>query len=266
VTSHLVFTLAAPFGAFCDTGSSAGMADKPTRLDPTCSALVGFLGAALGEPRERLRALSAAWSFGVRTGVRPRPDPKPDYHTITPPKRPEGRDCWTRFEELRSHLAGGDTTGSIQSWRAFWSLGLWTVSVVSRGGGGTPLETIAAALKAPHYTLYVGRKAYPIGLPPDPKIVDATTLVDAHAAYGWPWTRHTELADALEPLKVQMTGETRSEFIYDLEYPGAPKPAREERRDDLPDHAVSASGILIRGFRTRTVGVAFAFPGDRPDA
>jgi CRISPR system Cascade subunit CasD len=123
------------------------------------------------------------------------------------------------------------------------------------------LETIAAALKAPHYALYVGRKAYPIGLPPDPQIVDATTLVETHTAYGWPWTRHTELADLLGPLKTHVSDATSQEFIYDLDYPGAPRPVREERRDDLPDHTISAVGTLIRGFRMRTVGVAFAFPG-----
>jgi CRISPR system Cascade subunit CasD len=256
MTSYLVFTLAAPFGAFCDTASSAGTADKPTRLDPTCSALVGFLGAALGEPREQLGSLSAALWIAVRIGVRPRPDPKPDYHTITPPMRPEGRERWARFEELRGHLGGGDTAGSIQSWRGFWSLGLWTASVASRGKSGPPLDTIATALKAPRYPLYVGRKAYPVGLPPDPQIVDATTLVNAHTAYGWPWTRHARLADALEPL-VQMTSEISDEFIYDLDHPEAPKPAREERREDVPDHAMGESGALIRGFRTRTVGVAF---------
>jgi CRISPR system Cascade subunit CasD len=259
VTAHLVFTLAAPFGSFCDTASSATMAHKPTRLEPTCSALVGLLGAALGEPRERLADLAAAWCIAVRTGVRPRPDPKPDYHTITPPRAPEGRQYWTRFEELRGLLSGGETAGSIQSRRAFWSCGLWTVSIAARERRGPAFEVLESALKAPRYPLYVGRKAYPLGLPPDPQVIDAPTVVEAHTKYGWPWTRHHQLVEVLGRAAAGDGG--HDEIVYHLDYPGAPKPAREEHRNDVPDHRIGASGALIRGFGARRVGIAFVLRG-----
>ena len=46
---HLVFTVMAPLGAWgSPSRSAANAAYKPTELDPSRSAVIGILGAALG--------------------------------------------------------------------------------------------------------------------------------------------------------------------------------------------------------------------------
>jgi CRISPR system Cascade subunit CasD len=200
VTQQLVFTLAAPYGAFAVTFNAANAAVKSTRLDPPKSALVGLLGAALGLERLALNDLADRLFVAVRVGLRPRPDPKPDYHTITPPVPPRDSGPWTRFEELRAALSGLADQGAILSSRHHWQTGLWTVAVARRGGGGPPLSELRDALTHPRWPLYAGRKACGLGLPPDPDIIEASGPVEALDSYGWPWTRQPRLREHLSQL------------------------------------------------------------------
>lgn len=283
VIPQLVLTLAAPYGSFAVTFNAANAAVKATRLDPPKSAIVGLLGAALGRGRLELNALSDGLFVAVRTGVPPRPDPKPDYHTITPPIPPRERGPWTRFEELRPALSGLADAGAILSTRHHWETGLWLVALARRGEEGPGLEELRDALEAPRWPLYAGRKACALGLPPDPAIIPAAGPIAALDAYGWPWTRHAALETLLKPLVDRTRGgapgrddaaraaEPSRSFAlsFDLDYPGAPgRTERFEREEaDEPFHGGS-EGRLIRGFRARRVGFvsAQASPGASPGA
>jgi CRISPR system Cascade subunit CasD len=254
VTSHLAFTVAAPYGAFAVSFNAANAAEKATRLDPPKSALVGLLGAALGLERIGLNDLADGLSMAVRVGVRPRPDPRPDYHTITPPVPPRDSGPWTRFEELRKALSGLADSGAILSARHYWQTGLWTLVAARRVAGDPTLLELRDALAQPRWPLYAGRKACILGLPPDPQIVEAPGPVEALDAYGWPWTRHPSLREPLAPLAEAVERAPGFELRYDIDYPGAPQASLEVEMVDEPFHGGSRER-LIRGFRSRRVGM-----------
>ena len=255
MTQQLVFTLAAPYGAFAVTFNAANAAVKATQLDPPKSALVGLLGAALGLERLALNELADRLFVAVRTGLRPRPDPKPDYHTITPPAPPRNSGPWTRFEELRPALSGLAEPGAILSNRHYWQMGLWTAAVARHGAEGPTLDELQGALACPHWPLYAGRKACGLGLPPDPVILEALGPAEALDAYGWPWTRHPRLRECLADLPKAVEKASGFDLRYDLGYPGAPQTSLEVEVVDEPFHGGS-EGRLIRGFRPRWVGIA----------
>ncbi|WP_051341591.1 type I-E CRISPR-associated protein Cas5/CasD [Azospirillum halopraeferens] len=271
---QVCFTLMAPYGAWGAASlSSATTAWKATESDPPKSALIGLLGAALGLERGGLAALSAALRVAVRTGIRPVRDPRPDFHTVSRARRPEGRGRWSRFEEVRPALAGQEHTGALLSKREYWSCGLWTVALAAVDPDAAPPDRLAAALASPRWPLYAGRKSCTPGLPPDPEIVTAAGPAAALAAYGWPWQRRPAMAAALAPLirwKAER-GETET-LAWDEDYPGAPEPGdghtvRAVRRRDLPDPLPLDGGRIYQRFRERTERRAvFPAPPDEAEA
>ena len=249
---HLVFTLAAPYGAWGSASlSSATTAHKATELDPSKSALTGLLGAALGFARPRLGELAKHLRVAVWVLARPERDPAPDYHTITRADPPSGREHWGRFEELRSHLAGGEAKGSLISRREYWSGGLWTAAVWSDHPEAGP-GRLAEALAAPRWPLYAGRKSCTLGLPPDPEVIAAAGPVAALRAYGRPEERHPALAPLLKRLTARTDG--GGELLFDPDYPGAPPPNRHLRilrRLDRCDPLELAEGRVYPRYHER---------------
>lgn len=259
VFPQLCFTVMAPHGAWgAASPSSATTAWKPTELDPPKSAIVGLLGAALGLERTALGALAADLRIAVRTGIRPRHEPRPDYHTISRARRPEGRQHGSRFEELRSSLSGNDDSGTMLSKREYWNCGLWSVAVSA--GGATELTDLTSALSAPHWVLYAGRKACMLGLPPDPALIEAAGPIAALSAYGWPWERHPALVagdGALLPLLRLKEQLNEPEMLaLDEDYPGALPPGnasiqRRLTRRDQPDPLPLPGGRIYQRFHDR---------------
>lgn len=258
---QLCFTLMAPYGAWgAASPSSATTAWKATELDPPKSAIIGLLGAAMGMERATLGALAADLRIAVRTGLRPRHEPRPDYHTISRARRPEGRQHWSRFEELRASLAGSDESGAILSKREYWTCGLWGVAVAAVGQG-TNLSTLADALAGPRWVLYAGRKSCMLGLPPDPELLEAAGPVAALAAYRWPWERHPGLIDGttgpLQPLVGLKARLKEPEMLaVEADYPGAPTQAdgmiqRRVNRRDQPAPLRLESGRIYQRFHER---------------
>ena len=230
---HLVFTLYAAHGAWgAATLSSANTAWRATELDPGLSHVCGILGAAIGLPRSDLGSLAETLWFGSRALIPAQREAAPDYHTITPPTPPAGRDHrrgWTRFEELRPALSPGrGPQGSVQSWREYWTHGLWLVVLRQRDDDAAALDTVAGALRRPRHPLFAGRKSCPLGLPLDPEMVAADGPVDALALYGTPWDRHPELAGRLGPLP------TPGPLRLDADFPNAPVHLRRLERRDRP--------------------------------
>lgn len=262
--AHLCFTLAAPYGAWgAASQSSATTAWKATELDPSRSALTGLLGAALGLERAHLGRLSEALRFAVRTGIRPTRDPQPDYHTISRAHRPEGREHWSRFEELRPALAGGKQEGALLSRREYWSLGLWTVAVATLDPAGVPLDRLEQALRTPRWPLYAGRKACTLGLPPDPGVLTGPGPLSVLLEYGWPWQRKPGLDRPLFLLRRAVeAAEAVQTLAVDEDYPGAPVAdaatgaLRALRRRDRPDPLPLPGGRIYQRFQERTELVA----------
>jgi len=268
MAGHLVFTLYAPLAGWGpQTGSNATTARKASQGHPSRSHVLGLVGAALGLQSHELPRLEA-YLLALRVGIAPVREPKPDYHTVANGRRPKGKTRWTRFEELRWQIAGDDGPGTMLSAREHVSHGLWTAALTPRPEADLPfpLEEIAQALRAPVYPLHAGRRACPLGLPPDPKVVEQPGMWEAFDAYGWPWARSPEkgvLATVMERLRQDAlrphdaTGarpdKDRTDFqvFFDEGYPGGPASNRRQvRRRDVADHRLH-DGALLRLFRER---------------
>jgi CRISPR system Cascade subunit CasD len=262
MVQHLIFTVLAPLGSWGSPGSTAANAAlKLTELAPTRSALIGLLAACMGLERHRQSMLARALLLAVRTDVAPSREPLPDFHTVTRGKRPDREGSWTRFEEVRLTEGLRSHEGCILSRRESFNGGLWTVAValmkpdiasdLGEDFASATLDTVASALKCPVYVPYIGRRCYPLGLPLDPEVIEASGPVEAMAIYGNVWTRRPFSEKWLIPIRQENTG--HCQLAWDSGYPGAPLHALRtiERRDD-PAHISHESGLLSRAFHNRT--------------
>lgn len=184
----LVFQLQAPLAAWGEAavGEYRGSAEQPGQ-----AALIGLLGAALGIDRGDEAAHAAlrdgyGWVVGVLGDGRRPPGGQllRDYHTaqVPPASTLKGRPHATRRDELavpRRELT------TILSTRDHRQNGAWLVVVVAREDAPIPhpLPALAQALRTPHYTLYLGRKACVPGAPLWPQLLGAADAQGAFAAY-----------------------------------------------------------------------------------
>lgn len=242
--TYLVFDLFAPHGSFgAPSISAASSAFRWSELEPPRSALVGLLAAALGLAREEQGRVDRDFAFAVRVDVPPVRDPAPDYHTILPGRAPAGRDRWSRLQEQRHVLAGGFTEGSIISRREYWTAGCFTVVVARRDGTAEGLAEAAAALRRPAWPLYVGRRACPLGAPPDPDLVEAPDVCTALRTRPPLPERRPVFPDALRSRVARPR-----RILFDPDLPGAPEPLRTVLRRDRPAHLRQGDGVLLRRF------------------
>lgn len=200
---------------------------------PGRSAVLGLVAAALGIERDdedAHRALEEGLYYAVRTDAPGRPFI--DYHTAQTPSARRGRTFETRREELDAERI--NTVLSSREWR---SDACFTVALWGRSGGSADLDEIAAALRRPRFTLYLGRKSAPLGLPLDPEIVEAADFIDAIAL-----RRPTVAAEneGDDPAAVEAWALERlrggspagREVAFDADAPGAPDGGFLERRRD----------------------------------
>jgi len=170
----LLFQIVAPIGAF---GSLAVGERRETAARPAYSALAGLLAAALGMERADpcQQAFAAGLAFASR---RDRLGPLlADYHTAQTPPAKKGKTWATRRDELAGEV------NTILSRRDYRTDCAFTVACAAIASGPHSLEDMEAALRRPLFTLYLGRKSCPLGLPPDPRIIEAGSLRDAFTAY-----------------------------------------------------------------------------------
>lgn len=171
----LLFTLYAPMGSL---GEIAVGERRMSWARPGRSAVFGLAAAALGYDRadERShRSLEAGLYYAVRTDAPGRPFI--DYHTVQTPRARRGRTFATRKAELESD--GLHTVVSRREWR---SDSCFTVALWPRAGSAVDLDGLSDALRRPQFTLCLGRKSAPLGLPLDPAIVEADTFMSAFEA------------------------------------------------------------------------------------
>lgn len=224
MTRYLLFTLYAPLASW---GEIAMGEQRGSWTYPSRSAVLGLAAAALGLPRENTQghaALDEGYGFAVRLdapGV-----PLSDYHTtqtmaqsVVKKAKPATR---------RALLAAGDpeTILSRRGYRAdaLATAALWTKKEMPRWA----LDTLAAALRRPVFTLYAGRKSNPFGLPLDPQVIEAETLAEAFAQ-----RPPNPLLAVLRPREGWGRG-VAADLLPDGAY-GFPVQHHELRRDAAPD-------------------------------
>lgn len=169
---YLVFRL---YGPMASWGQAAVGGDRATGLQPTRSAILGLLGAALGIKRDdtvRLCALQNSVLIAVKQTT-----PTSllrDYHTTQVPSHSKKVVHHTRKRELEE-----DTLNTILSSRDYRCDGSWVIAVSLSDSATATLRELVSALERPVFTLSLGRKSCPLAAPLAPRIVAVSSLKDA---------------------------------------------------------------------------------------
>ena len=131
---------------------------RPISIIPTRSGIIGLLAACLGiERRDKpaLSGLNKSLGIGVRMDTKRLNDRDlesriaVDFHTI--------KDARDGYRGLKSHA-------TIVTQREYLFDGAFSVALWEKARG-YPLDEIEAALKAPRFTPFLGRKSCPLGRP-----------------------------------------------------------------------------------------------------
>ena len=217
----LIFRLWGPMASWGDiaVGERRGTWNRPSR-----SAVLGLVAAALGIERSNRQAhdqLEQSLGFGVRVDHPGRP--LRDYHTAQSPGARKGRRWFTRRDEL----ADKGELNTILSERSYLiepsaAIILWRRTDTE----GPTLAEIKDRLIEPLFTLYLGRKSCPLGIPLVP--VGPLMASDPRVALA--------AFDANPASKLNVLGKRYVEFAADR---NAPSPelwldAADTRAFDLP--------------------------------
>jgi CRISPR system Cascade subunit CasD len=176
VAKYLVFGLHAPLAAF---GAVAVGERRPCWDRPGRSALLGLLAAALGIDRTDEAAhlaLDRGYGLAIRTDSPGRL--LADYHTAQVPPAKRGR---SRLPTRAAELAEPDLQ-TVLTRREYRTDAMHLIAFWAQPEAPHTLETLADALRKPAFTLYVGRKSCPLGLPLHPLLLDAPSPAQAFAA------------------------------------------------------------------------------------
>ena len=169
-------------------GSRSRFDDRDTNMAPTKSAVLGLICSALGRQREEPMDDLTALRFGVRVDEPGRPFT--DFQTAQDVVHADGKNKST-VTSTRHYLAGARFLAGLES----ENIGL--------------LAEIETALRSPRYTLSLGRKSYPLSLPPyfpDGSIRKNVTLEEALRREAWRY--FTNMEAARRPKKLTILCET----------------------------------------------------------
>lgn len=211
----LVFQL---YGPLVSWGGVAVGQIRPTESQPTKSAILGLIAAALGVRRneeKRLRELAEGYGFAVRTeftGTFER-----DFQTAEVPSTVSLKGCphRTRKDELQAVRYGDNP---VTSQREYHSDSLNFTILWEKKNAPYSLVSIAKALTYPNFSLYLGRKSCPSALPLSPETVSANSLREVFEKADF-----SETYNFLFPLFSQKTSKKHSIFWQwdaDLEVSG----------------------------------------------
>lgn len=145
MNATLLFRLEGPMQSW---GHRSRFDNRDTGLEPTRSGVIGFVCAALGWGREHDLTAFDNLTMGVRVDRAGRV--MVDYHTAQSVTR-----------------AGGGTADTVVSRRyyladACFTVGIYASCVEDAGF----LRNMEAALRSPHWPLYLGRRSFPVVNPP----------------------------------------------------------------------------------------------------
>lgn len=180
----LIFGLTATLGAF---GELAGHERRGSLIWPGRAAIIGLMGAALGIRRDG--DFSALDKLEISVAIFDHGVPLRDYHTVQTVPSAAVKAPNSRPEALRAVGTRTNTTITLRDYRAGCLFG------VAASGDG--LETIAAALRTPQFTLYLGRKSCPLAAPTGAKIVNSEAPEGALAHLDLPPWRERAIARTL---------------------------------------------------------------------
>lgn len=201
--SFLIFSLTASLGAM---GELAGHERRGSLTWPARSALIGLLGAALGIRRDG--DFSVLDALEIDVAIFDAGAPMRDYHTVGTVPSAVVKSPNSRPEALLRAASRTSTTITLRDYRAG---ALYGVAV--RGGGIDVLET---ALKAPRFTLYLGRKACPLAAPTGARIVQAESSEAALARLVLPpWRRVGRTGDPVSA-SILVSTNAQGEIVHDI--------------------------------------------------
>ncbi len=207
----LLFDMAGSLASF---GGVAPGQIRDTELLPSRSAILGLLCASLGIERED-SAQQRAMSTGLLFAARANADAtlQRDYHTAQAPPQAalKGRPCLTRRDELS---VPKDQLNTVLSDRYYYAD---YAAVVGISTDQLRLQQLLAALSAPKFALFLGRKSCPLAWPMDPHCVQAPTFADALDAHDTRGTKKRSKFDAFS-VKKWLQG-TRFVYSADSEIP-----------------------------------------------
>ena len=189
----LIFQL---YGVLASWGDIAVGEYRPSQGQPSKSAITGLLAAALGIDREDDAAhIKLGQHYAVAICVRAAGELLRDYHTTQVPGG--NREYFTRRQELLSDKLKLNTILSQRDYRtdAFYQIAIWPVD----DGAPYSLERLRDSLQLPKFSLYLGRKSCPAGLPMFPRIMSCATLKQAFDEYplnmAEPWLKRLEATE-----------------------------------------------------------------------
>ena len=171
---YLTFQLYGPLAAW---GEQAVGQERDASPQPSRSALLGLVAAALGLRREQAAEQEQlVQSLGVGIRLCSRGHGLRDFHTAQNAKST----ARARHLHTRRDVLAHDNIGTVISYRAYRQesaaiVALWLLPSVS----DYDLEPIVKALQMPMFNLYLGRKSCPLALPLSAKITAADDLRSA---------------------------------------------------------------------------------------
>ncbi|WP_075187556.1 type I-E CRISPR-associated protein Cas5/CasD [Teredinibacter haidensis] len=169
---YLVFRL---YGPMASWGQAAVGGDRPTGLQPTRSAVLGILGAALGIKRDQEQQLTNLQNSVLVAVKQCVPSSlMRDYHTTQVPSHSNKVVHRTRKSELSEYKLN-----TILSSRDYRCDGLWIIALASTTLPAYTLDQLRSALLEPVYALSLGRKSCPPALPLAPRLVQCDSLKSA---------------------------------------------------------------------------------------
>jgi CRISPR system Cascade subunit CasD len=194
VSEHLVFLLHAPFAAM----GGVAVGERRAGFDrPGKSAIIGLIAAALGLDRSDEAAHAALEEgYGLGLGEIKSGSLMMDYHTTQTPSRQRNRPLPTRRSELKV-----EDLNTLLSLREYRIEPAYLVVLWARATPQWSIGRLGDALRQPHFVLYFGRKACPLGLPLDPRVIEAENARVAIDAYLN--ARTSEQADFLRNLRLE---------------------------------------------------------------
>lgn len=166
------------YGAMASWGEIAVGEERDTAFVPTRSAVIGLCAAALGirrEDEDAVQQLDA--QLGVATCGHAPGSVLRDYHTIQMPQGKTGRNLGSRRAELQFPTIATSLSKRHYLVDAYVVVAVWAVDA------SADLQRLEAAMKAPIFTPYLGRKCCPLSLPLAPEVREASTLKEAFEGY-----------------------------------------------------------------------------------
>lgn len=213
------------YGAMASWGNPAASGgERPSDTRPGRGAIVGILSAALGYGHDRgsdiERLAAGIWTASASHGRLRLANDFRTAQTNPKPKRGTGP-----FETRREAFRAG-TGGTSIGVRQHVEDSLWRVFVVARPGLGIDVGALRDAVASPHYMLSLGRREFPLALPPAPEICTGGLVAAAMAYHAVPQTDvRGPMQWAFDNLRDMIEHADRAGYrlSWDAGFPGAPE-------------------------------------------